>query len=164
MVRSQIGCYTYHFGPVSLTTFFPVIRIFSNANRLHTFVRLFSTVVQLLRVHVEKHMFRRPGTRISTSNFHSDISKALKIPSFRTSINNKQSCHPAMLHRKMIERFSELVQRLTHMNLALHPIDLKFYILILDTPITNLEPGCNRLPPPHHPCERNSPPPHSIIS
>ena len=37
-------------------------------------------------------------------------------------------------------------------NLALYPIDLKLYILVFDTPITNLEPGCSRIPPPHHPC------------
>ena len=36
-------------------------------------------------------------------------------------------------------------------NLALYPIDLKFYILVLHTPITNLEAGCSRLP--HHLCE-----------
>jgi len=42
-------------------------------------------------------------------------------------------------------------------NLALHPIDLEFYILVLDTPITDLEPGCSRLLPSHHPCGENSP-------
>jgi len=38
-----------------------------------------------------------------------------------------------------------------HMNLALYPIDLKFYALVLDTPTTNLEPGCRQLLPPHPP-------------
>jgi len=37
-------------------------------------------------------------------------------------------------------------------NFALHPIDLEFYILVVDTPITNLKPGCSRLPSPHHLC------------
>jgi len=36
-------------------------------------------------------------------------------------------------------------------NFALHPIDLKFHILVLDTKIP-VEPGCCRLLPPHHPC------------
>ena len=29
------------------------------------------------------------------------------------------------------------------MNLALHPIDVTFYKLVLDTPTTNLEPKCS---------------------
>jgi len=37
-------------------------------------------------------------------------------------------------------------------NLELHPIDLKFYILVFDIPTTKLEPGCSRLLPPHHSC------------
>ena len=60
----------------------------------------------------------------------------------------------------------EVVQRLTTKkgpNLALHPIDLKFYILFLDTPTTNLEPGCSRLLPPHRPSVGEKQPPHSII-
>ena len=54
-----------------------------------------------------------------------------------------------------------LVRRLTKKkgpNLALHPIDLKFYILVLDTPTTNLEPACSRLLPPHYPCGGKYPP------
>jgi len=43
------------------------------------------------------------------------------------------------------------------MNLALYPIDLKFYLLVLDTPIPNLEPGCSRLTLPTPPVEENSP-------
>jgi len=50
---------------------------------------------------------------------------------------------------------NKIVRRLTTKkgpNLALHPIDLKLYILVLDTPTTNSEPGYSRLLPSHHPC------------
>jgi len=43
------------------------------------------------------------------------------------------------------------------MNLGLYLIDLKFHILVLDTPITNLELRCSRRPPSHHLCAGEKP-------